>query len=146
LAWLETLDALERLLGESDYVLISLPLADNTRGLIDAAQLAQMKPDGVIINVGRGRIIDEGALYAALAENRIGGAIIDVWYDYPGPDGVDRPPSQYPFQKLDNLIMTPHFSARSAAMRNRRWAFVAANLDRFARGEVPQNICFKGTG
>ncbi len=146
LAWLDTLDALERLLGESDYVLISMPLADNTRGLIDTAQLAQMKPDGVIINVGRGRIIDEGALYTALAENRIGGAIIDVWYDYPGPDGVDRPPSQYPFQKLDNLIMTPHFSARSAAMRNRRWAFVAANLDRFARGELLQNICFKGAG
>ncbi|MDA1100449.1 MAG: 2-hydroxyacid dehydrogenase [Proteobacteria bacterium] len=146
LAWLATMEGLAQLLGESDYVLISLPLAENTRGLIGTAQLARMKSDGVIINVGRGRIIDEGALYRALEEKRIGGAIIDVWYDYPGADGVDHPPSQYPFQALDNIIMTPHFSARSAAMRDRRWNFVAANLDRFARGELPQNICFEGTG
>ena len=146
LEWLGRMDDLERLLGESDYVLIAVPLAKETRGLIDAARLAQMKPDGTIINVGRGLVIDEGALYGALAERRIGGAIIDVWYDYLSDDKPDRSPSRFPFQELDNIIMTPHFSAQSKAMRLRRWASVAANVDRLARGETLRNICFEGTG
>ncbi len=127
-------------------MLIALPLAEDPRGLIDAARFSQMKPNGVIINVGRGRVIDEGALYSALEKRRIGGAIIDVWYTYPTLDEPDRPASKYPFQALDNIIMTPHFSAGSEAMRARRWNFVAANLDRLAKGELPRNICFEGTG
>ena len=146
LAWLETMEALDRLLGESDYVLIALPLADETRGLIDDGRLTKMKPDGVIINVGRGHLIDEGALYASLSEGRIGGAIIDVWYDYPDDGNPNCPPSKFPFQDLDNIIMTPHFSAYTDAMRARRWTSIAANIDRLARGEALANVCFEGTG
>jgi phosphoglycerate dehydrogenase-like enzyme len=140
------MQALDRLLNESDYVLLALPLADDTHGLIDAKRFARMKPDGVIINVGRGLVIDEGALYAALDERRIGGAIIDVWYNYPSDEVENPAPSRYPFQELDNIIMTPHSSSHSEAARLRRWTSIAANVDRLARGEALRNVCFEGTG
>lgn len=146
LDWIDGIDALDRLLGESDYALIALPLSEKTRGLIDATRLARMKSDAVVINVGRGPILEEEALYSALSERLIGGAIIDVWYAYPTEVEPDRKPSRFPFQDLENIIMTPHNSARSAAMRERRWEFVARNLDRLARGEPLENVCFVGTG
>ncbi len=145
LDWIDTMQSLEKLLGESDYVLVGLPLSDTTRGLFDAARLAQMKPDGVLINVGRGQIVEEQALYDALSGRRIGGAVIDVWYGYPSEDNPDRLPWNFPFKDLDNIVMTPHNSALSETMHDRRWRFIAANLDRFSRGEPLENICFDGT-
>lgn len=144
LDWLKSMDALDQLLAESDYVLLALPLTDATRGLIDAARLARMKASGVLINVARGEVVDEEALYRALAEKRIGGAVIDVWYRYPSADDPDCPPSRFPFQELDNLVMSPHNSARSGAARERRWGVVARNLDRLAKGEPLDNVCFVG--
>ena len=145
LDWFGTIEELDRLLAESDYVLVTLPLSDETESLFNTARFSAMKSDVVIINVGRGRVLDEKDLYEALKSKRIGGAVIDVWYDYPTKDDPDPTPSKFPFHELDNLIMTPHSSARSEAMRQRRWAFVAANLDRFARGEAMENIVFEGT-
>ena len=142
---LETMDGLDALLRDSDYVLVALPLNDETHDLIDADRFAQMKPDAVLINVGRGHVVEEEALYRALADKKIGGAIIDVWYSYPSPVEPDRPPSRFPIQELDNLVMTPHNSARSGAARLRRWGVVARNLDHLARGEELENICFRGT-
>ena len=144
LDWLKRMEALDELLAESDYVLLALPLTDATRGLIDAGRLACMKETGVLINVARAEVVDEEALYRALAEKRIGGAVIDVWYQYPTADEPDRPPSRFPFQDLENLIMSPHNSARSGAARERRWGVVARNLDRLAKGETLENICFTG--
>ncbi|MBT5107671.1 MAG: phosphoglycerate dehydrogenase [Rhodospirillaceae bacterium] len=146
LDWFGTMDELDRLLGESDFVVVTLPLARETRGLFDAERLGEMKPDGVIINVGRGMVIHEESLYQALSERRIGGAIIDVWYGYPTLENLDNPPSKFPFQDLDNIIMTPHNSATTDAMRDRRFDFVARNVDHLARGESLENICFEGTG
>jgi phosphoglycerate dehydrogenase-like enzyme len=145
LAWIDTMDSLEKLLGESDYVLIGLPLSKETRGLFDSARLAQMKPDSVLINVGRGHIIDEESLYKALVDETIGGAVIDVWYGYPTPNNPERSPWNFPFNELDNIVMTPHNSALSDDMHDRRWRFIAGNLDRFSRGEPLHNICFEGT-
>src|SRR3546814_3009762 len=76
--------------------------------MIGAAQVAKMKPDAVIANVGRGEVIDEAALYAALAGWRIRGGIIDVWYSYPSKDDPNPWPSRFPFQKLGNVILSPH--------------------------------------
>jgi phosphoglycerate dehydrogenase-like enzyme len=146
LEWLGDAGRLDELLGESDYILIALPLSKETDGIIDGERMARMKPSGVIINVGRGPIVEEAALYEALFERRIGGAIIDVWYDYPREGDLERPPARFPFEQLDNVTMTPHFSAHSEAMRTRRWAFIAANIDRLARGETLQNVCFEGCG
>jgi phosphoglycerate dehydrogenase-like enzyme len=141
-----TLDELDRLLGESDYVVLTLPLAPETRGMFDTERLGKMKPTGVIINVGRGMVIHEESLYQALVDRRIGGAIIDVWYGYPTVGDLDRVPWNFPFDQLDNIVMTPHNSATSDAMRDRRLSFVARNIDHLARGEALENICFEGEG
>lgn len=142
---LDGLDQLDRLLGESDYVLMTLPTAPETRRMIDEAQFAQMKSNAVLINVGRAPVIAEEALYNALAQKQIGGAFLDVWYGYPTPEDPERPPSRFPIQELDNLIMTPHCSSRSVESRERRWMTVPRNLDRLSRGEPLDNIAFQGT-
>lgn len=145
LDWYGTMDQLDRLLAESDHVIVTLPAEPETVGMFDAAMLAKMKPTGVITNVGRGPVIDPKALYNALSEQRIGGAIIDVWYDYPpAKNPYGWPSKDNPFQELDNIIMTPHISAMTEPMRMRRQQFIAANLDRLARGEPVENVCFVG--
>ena len=142
LDWLGQPDRLDELLGQSDYVLIACDMNDETIGLIDATRLAAMKPDGVIINVSRGRIIREDALYEALAARRIGGAILDTWYNY----GADTWPCNRPFQDLDNVILSAHRSAVTEEMHDRRWRFVAEQCARIERGEAPLNVVFHGTG
>ena len=143
--WRGTPDRLGELLAESDFVVVCLPGGAATRGYIGAAEFAAMKPEAVVANVGRAETIDEAALYAALAGRRIGGAIIDVWYRYPTAAEPNPWPSRFPFHRLDNVIMSPHASAWTAAMTDRRWSFVAANLDRLARGEPLLDIRFEGT-
>jgi phosphoglycerate dehydrogenase-like enzyme len=142
--WYGTVAELDTLLAESDFVVVCAPLDDTTRGMIGSEQFAKMKPDAVIANVGRGEVIDEAALYAALAGNRIRGGIIDVWYTYPSKTDPNPWPSRFPFQKLDNVILSPHNSAWTQEMSTRRWTFVARQLDRFARGEELLNVCFEG--
>jgi len=146
LDWLGTPDRLDELLRTSDFVLIACDMNDETIGMIDAERLAQMKADGVLINVARGRIVDEDALFAALSEKRIGGAVLDVWYNYQQPDQPPVWPSAHPFQDLDNVILSAHESALSDAMHERRWQFVAANLRRAVAGEALQNQVFIGSG
>lgn len=141
LDWLGQTDRLGDLLAESDYVLIACDMNDETIGMINAERLTQMKPTGVIINVARGKIIDEDALYGALQSKRIGGAILDTWYNY----GADTWPCNQPFQDLDNVILSAHRSAVTEEMHDRRWQFVAAQCARIGRGEAPQNVVFEGT-
>ena len=86
LDWLGGLDQLKEFLAASDFVLVACALNDQTRGLMDEARLAQMKPDGVLINIARGEVVEEAAVFRALKERRIGGAVIDVWYNYVGPE------------------------------------------------------------
>jgi phosphoglycerate dehydrogenase-like enzyme len=117
-----------------------------SRGMIGAAQFKAMKSDAVICNVGRGEVIDEAALYEAQSSKRIRGGIIDVWYIYPSKDDPNPWPSRFPFQKLDNVILSPHNSAWTEPMTTRRWLFVAKQLDRFAKGEALENVCFEGEG
>ena len=130
-----------RLLAESDFIVVTPPLNDQTRGLFDQRAFAAMRREAVIVNVARGAIIDELALYEALAERRIGGAIIDVWYRYPPQGTPDGPqPSAYPFHELDNVLMTPHASAWTDGLLPRRNRAVATNLNRLARGEPLVNV------
>jgi phosphoglycerate dehydrogenase-like enzyme len=120
-----------------------LPLNDETRGLIDARRLALCKAELVIINVARAAVLDEEALYTALRERRIAGAVLDVWYSYPTGDHPAARPSRFPFHELSNVIMTPHCSAWTDGLIERRWGFIAANLDRLARGEPLQNVVLR---
>jgi len=103
-------DALEALLPQATVLIVCLPLTQDTKGLIKARQLALLPPKAVLVNVGRGRIIDEKALYDALADKRLHAAGLDVWYNYPTDEAsqANTPPSVYPFGDLDNVVLSPH--------------------------------------
>lgn len=131
---------LDLLLAQADFVLLALPLDGSTTGLIGRARIALMKPTAVIINVARGALIDERALYEACRDRRIGGAVIDTWYRYPAAGETRGAPSSLPFHELDNVIMTPHGSGWTEGLLPRRCRVIAENLDRIARGEPLQNV------
>jgi phosphoglycerate dehydrogenase-like enzyme len=135
-----TLDGLHDFMGSADAVVVSLPLSENTQGLVNAQALAAMRRDAVLVNVGRGAVIDETALYEALAARRIGGAVIDTWYQYPTPTQSECAPSRYDFASLDNVLMTPHMSGWTAGTVRRRQETLADNIGRLARGEPLRNV------
>lgn len=145
LDWLGTNRDLDQLLTESDFVVITCDLNAETRGMIGERQLRLMKPDAVLINIARGAIIEENALYEALRVKRIGGAVIDVWYNYLQQGEAEPWPCNLPFQDLDNIIVSAHESGWTREQVRRRWEFVAANLHRVTVGETPKNIVFVGT-
>ena len=133
-------DLLDETLPRLDYIVVAAALGPETLGLIGADQFARMKPTAVLINVGRGAIVEEDALFEALKSRRIRGATLDAWYGkYPSKDVPRVPPSKHPFHELENLYMTPHTSAWTTGMIDRRWTEIAENLDRFARGESIRN-------
>lgn len=131
-------ERLDDVLRESDYLAITLSLSPETRGLVDARRLGLMKASALLVNVARAEIVDEHALYDALANRRIAGAALDVWYRYPTAPGTVRP-STAPFHELDNVIMTPHISGWTEGMRDSRVSLIAENIARIARGERALN-------
>lgn len=145
LDWLGGPDRLDELMAESDFVVIACDLNEETRSMINAERLAKMKPDGVIINVSRGAVIEEKALYDALEQKTIGGAVIDVWYNYMKPDEPEPWPANYPFEKLDNIITSAHECGWTLEQVARRWEFVVSNIERAMRGEEVKNVVFTGT-
>ena len=134
------LDELVDALGSADFAVVAVPLRPETTGLIAERELAALGPRGFLVNVARGAVVDEDALYAALRDRRIAGAALDVWYRYPRERGEVVQPSRHPFHELDNVLMTPHASARSRRTSERRWTFIAEQLERLARGEPLLNV------
>lgn len=131
-------------LAWADYVVVTCPLNESTRGLIGVDELAAMGKHAVIINVARGPIIDEGALYDALSREAIGGAVLDVWYDYPrGSDDVVEP-SRYPLASLPNVWASPHASAWTGQLLQRRYGFIADNIRRIAEKRSLLNVVKPG--
>ena len=100
-------DDLYGTLRGADIVVAALPLTPRTRGIIGATELSVMR-GAVVVNVGRGGLIDEEALYNALVDRTLAGAAVDTWYRYPDPLGSHREPSRFPFRDLDNVLMSPH--------------------------------------
>lgn len=133
------LDALAPMFGRVDVVVNTLPLTHGTRGLIGAEEIGAMRPDAAILNVGRGPVIDEDALYAALRDGRIGGAIIDTWYVYPSSDDPAPRPGRLPFHRLSNVTMTPHMCAWTQGTVERRRAVMAGNVNALAAGRELAN-------
>jgi len=131
-------ERLDELLGRSDYLAVTLSLSAETRGLMDARRLGLMKPSAYLINVARAEIVDEQALYNALAKGRLAGAALDVWYRYPTGAGSTAPATA-PFHELSNVIMTPHVSGWTEGMLEARAGVIAENIARTARGEKPLN-------
>lgn len=131
-------DTLDGLLPRAHVLIITLPLTAETEGLIDGAALARLPAGAVLVNVGRGRIVDQEALFAALQSGQLAGAGLDVWYNYPEDEAArtQTPPADFPFQSLDNVVLSPH---RGGAVRETgalRMAHLAHLLNALARGEA----------
>ncbi len=126
-------EALPALLAESDFVVLATPLTPETENLMDATALAAMKPGAWLINVARGRLVDERALLRALREGPLGGAILDTFREEPLPPGS-------PLYDLSNVILTPHTSWSSGRVLDRSVELFCDNLRRFARGEPLLNV------
>ena len=131
-------ERLEDVLRQADYLAITLSLSAATRNLLDARRLGLMKPGAFLINVARAEIVDETALYRALATGAIAGAALDVWSRYPA-SAEPTPPSTLPFHELANVIMTPHVSGWTEGMIEARAKVIADNIERTARGDLPIN-------
>jgi phosphoglycerate dehydrogenase-like enzyme len=137
---------LHRLYAESDYIVVCCLLSDETRGIVNEDGFRRMRDGAVIINVARGAVIDEQALYEALQGRVIRGASIDVWYSYPATGKPLPDPSSFPFFALDNIRVSPHNSGSTGETSARRWTSVIDNLNRFARGDELRNVVFTGNG
>jgi phosphoglycerate dehydrogenase-like enzyme len=133
------LSNLRGFMGSADAIVNTLPLTEQTQGLIGEAELDAMRPDSVILNVGRGAVIDEAALYAALKARRIGRAVIDTWFIYPNAEHTNPLPAHLPFQELDNVVMTPHMSGWTYGTIRRRQGTIADNINRLASGNALRN-------
>ena len=134
------LDDLNEFWRSADFVVVSVPLTAQTEGIVSASAFAAMRRTAVVVNVGRGATIDERALFDALVSQRIAGAVIDTWYQYPSPDQGKVPPSTLPFHTLPNVVMTPHMSAWTDGTIRRRQRAMADNILRRFAGEACENV------
>jgi phosphoglycerate dehydrogenase-like enzyme len=126
-------ETLPALLAESDFVVLAAPLTPETENMIDATTLAAMKPGSWLINVARGRLVDERALLRALRDGPLGGAVLDTFRDEPLQPGS-------PFYDLPNVIVTPHTSWSSGRVLDRSVELFCDNLRNFAAGEPLINV------
>ena len=121
---------LERVLSESDYVSLHVPLTPKTRHLISHSELEQMKRTAVLVNVARGELVDEPALIEALRSGQILGAGLDAFATEPLPE-------DHPFLQMNNVLTTPHNGGGSRGTSRRRGAAAAENVDRLSRNLPP---------
>jgi phosphoglycerate dehydrogenase-like enzyme len=127
------------LLPQADVVAIAVPLTAETTGLFDAAAFAAMRPKSYLVNIARGKVVDTGALLAALRSGKLAGACLDVTDPEPLPPG-------HPLWKLPNVVITPHVASDAAITDERRWAVFRENLRRFDAGEPLLNVVDKKLG
>jgi glyoxylate/hydroxypyruvate/2-ketogluconate reductase len=121
----------EEILRTSDFVVVMVPYSPATHHLIGAKEIAMMKPNSIFINTARGGVVDDVALIAALKENRIAGAGLDVFENEPALNPE--------FLELDNVVLTPHIGSASHATRRRMADLAATNISAALRGEIPPN-------
>jgi phosphoglycerate dehydrogenase-like enzyme len=136
-------DRLHEALGMGDFVLVATPSTDETRGMIDDAALAAMRPDAYLVNIARGDIVNEVAIHRALTEERIAGFACDVWWDYTDampPDQHFGSPSRLGVHRLPQVVVSGDqgsnvFFARDTMLRDG-----TENLAAFLRGERPKHL------
>lgn len=124
--------SLDELLENSDYITLHCPLNDQTKHLINKETIGKMKPNAVIVNTGRGPLINEADLCKALAAKRIAGAGLDV-------QEVEPPAEDSPLYTLDNVIITPHMGWKGLETRQRLVGIIRDNIQAFLKGE-PINV------
>jgi phosphoglycerate dehydrogenase-like enzyme len=127
------------LIAACDYLVLSAPLTAETRGMIGEPEIRAMKPSAVLINVGRGPVVDEPALIRALEENRIRGAALDVFQREPLPAG-------HPFYRMENVLLSPHCADRTTGWLERSMDIFFSNFERFRRGEPLESVVDKHRG
>jgi phosphoglycerate dehydrogenase-like enzyme len=127
------------MLPRCDYVVVAAPLNDETRGLINEAEFAAMKRTAVVINVGRGPVIDEDALIKALSEDKIKGAALDVFDKEPLPEG-------HPFYTLENVLLSPHCADHTPDWLDNAMHFFIAQFERFRLSKPLLNVVDKTLG
>jgi len=127
------------MLSRCDYVVVTLPLTEQTRGFIRDAEFAALKKTAVMINVGRGPTIDERAMIKMLSEHRIRGAALDVFDQEPLPEG-------HPFYSLENVLLSPHCADHTPDWQDNAMRFFFAQLERFRRGDTLCNVVNKTLG
>ncbi len=123
---------LPELLGLHDIVVLMVPLTSRTRGMVDAVFLAEMRDGAVLVNVARGPVVDTDALVAELATGRLRAAL-DVTEPEP-------PPADHPLWTVPGLLLTPHVAGAVRGGRGRSYAVAAAEIARYAGGELPDNL------
>ena len=127
------------MLSRCDYIVVTVPFTEQTRGLIADAEFAVMKRNAVVVNVGRGPTIDERAMVKALSENKIRGAALDVFDQEPLPQG-------HPFYSLENVLLSPHCADHTPDWLDNAMRFFLAQLERYRHGETLLNIVDKTLG
>jgi phosphoglycerate dehydrogenase-like enzyme len=132
-------DRLHDLLAESDVVVIAAPHTPQTKRLIGRAEVDQMKKGALLVNVSRGKMIDDAAVVAALRDGRLGGAALDVFSEEPLP-------ASSPYWDMPNVIVTPHVSGALRDYWTPLVALFSDNLRRFERGEPLRNLVDKVAG
>jgi D-3-phosphoglycerate dehydrogenase len=125
--------SLDELVGQADFVVVACPLTKETHHLFDRARIGAMKPGAWLINVGRGPVVDETALVEALREQRIAGAMLDVFEAYRLEPG-------HPLFALDNAVLTPHLAGMTRDSRGRVSVRVAEDTLRMLAGEAPRHL------
>jgi len=134
-----TFDTLETLADWSDVFIVTAPLNDATRGRINRRTLNVLK-GSVLVNVGRGPIIDEAALYDALAQNGLKGFGCDVWYEYPTLEKPICSPSKYPIEAFPHVVMTPHNGGSTQSADSMKYLDVAEQLAMIAKGNYSRQV------
>lgn len=141
--WVQILgsDQLETLLKVSDFLIVACPLTKATEGLIGRKEFELMKSTAFLVNIARGKIIDETALYEALRDKQIAGAGLDAWYLYLQEDRLSlQLPSNRAFHQLENVVMTPHRAAYDRETFEATNDFIVKNVERLASGKRPLGL------
>jgi len=134
---------LPQLLPRAHALIITAPLTPETKGLIGERELARLPHGALLVNVGRGAIVEEAALYQALKSGPLAAAGLDVWYNYPRDEAAqtNTPPAQYPFHELDNVVMSPHRGGDEVGIDVVRMRHLADLLNAAARSvEIPNRV------
>ena len=143
-----TSEALDAMLERADVIIVACALTDSTRGLIDERRLALCKASASLVNVSRGPVVDETALFDALKGRRLAHAFLDVWWKYPAsPEAPSPEPGDQKWRTLerDVLTMTPHASGWTREQDRRKSQQIATNLDNLARGAPLERVICVGT-
>jgi phosphoglycerate dehydrogenase-like enzyme len=136
--WIGPVTALDTMLGAADVLVIATPLTPATRSLIGARELGLMKPDAVLVNLARGEIIEESALFDHLRSHPLFFACIDAWWVEPDRHGAFR--ADYPFLALPNVLGSPHNSASVPGITAVAMRRAVANIRRALAGQAPHYV------